>query len=165
MNYYVIVFFIVAFLFVLAPSLIRAFHRRKKSKLISRLRENWGNPIKDKDYNFSYVNVFHEIQTDKKSDKCYVLNESSINELDINQVFASIDNTHSKVGEQYLYFLLCRPRLEGDDLQKLDNEINHFSANENEREEIQFLLSKLNGFGTYFLPYIFLGEKKNANHG
>ena len=77
--------------------------------------------------------------------------------------------TYSSAGEEYLYYLLRNPQLEETYLVHMEEVIRYFDTHMEEREELQFIFSKLGKIGKFsiydYLDYLDdLGERSNRKH-
>ncbi len=99
------------------------------------------------------------------------LDEITISDLEIPELFERIDNTQSAAGEEYLWFLLCSPLANAGGAYLTDEEIGraYDSAREKERLDVQLSLKKLGRTGNYSVyEYLdrlpSLGKRSNAKH-
>lgn len=73
------------------------------------------------------------------------------NDLDMDEVFQRMDYTYSSTGQEYLYYLLRTPNTEDGELELLDKVVDYYMEHEEERVEIQLLMSDLGSTGKYSL--------------
>ena len=153
---------------LLSPRLHTKISSKRKKKVIRKLREQWGVKVKLHKQDIHLSRMFHNLKVTiysgnnvyENSNDEHLLTDSNISDLDINNLFENLDNTHSKVGEQYLYYRLCRLQLSTSFLSNFESKIERYNSIKSNREEVQYLLLKLNEYGAYFLPQLFLGKKK-----
>lgn len=91
------------------------------------------------------------------------------NDLNMDEVFQSMDGTLSSAGEEVLYALLRQPCEDPRELERFEELVTFFSEHENERIKLQLELNKL-GFTGRFSLYDYLehldilGERSNLKH-
>ena len=80
------------------------------------------------------------------------------NDLDMDEVFRSINFTESNVGEEYLYHMLRNMDCDLSKLNKQEEMISYFMENEDARLYLQMLFHKVGKYGKYsifdYLDYI-----------
>lgn len=106
------------------------------------IREHYGSKPEKKNYNWKNISYYWSeyskvIPNDEKID------EVTWNDLEMNEIFGRMNGCTSFIGEQVLYFTLHTMRKNETSSQILNEKIDYFSKNEKEREEIQYLLSRL----------------------
>ena len=126
-----------------------SFSKKLKIKRINRIIKHWRQPRLDSYYNFERIeSYFNHVK--KRYDKSdYFVDDITVNDLDLNDVFIYLDRTSSKIGQQYLYASIRHNNTK-------DREIIHtlseeFIDNPDERLKIQLLLDKLNSNKAYEL--------------
>jgi DNA mismatch repair ATPase MutS len=121
--------------------------KKKQKKHLHKIQQNWGKcnaTIRNYDLieNFAALTItapFHQLTT------------QTITDIDIHDLFAFIDRTNSKPGQQYLFNQLIKPT---DNITKLENyneQVNFFITNKAARENAQLLLLPLNHHDAYYL--------------
>jgi DNA mismatch repair ATPase MutS len=141
MNY--ILFGITALLFLVLFAFLDA--RKKKKQIIKTLKDNWGKE-KTEVINFDKASWY---STYAKEQAFHVLSHQTMADIDFDQLFAKIDRTTSKIGQQFLYNKLAKPTNSIEELKKLKDQANFFSADQAIRERIQAELVKLNSNDSY----------------
>lgn len=125
--------------------IIHHVNKGRTKKKIEAIRTAWGIPKKesfDFDSICKYADIVHE-------NKFHQLTDQTIEDIDFYGLFAFIDRTTSKVGQQFLYKKIIEPtNITTDQSERL---IDLFSNNRLLREEIQLELLKLNNNGAYFI--------------
>ncbi|WP_293313873.1 MutS-related protein [Pedobacter sp. UBA5917] len=147
MNY--ILFGIAALLLLMLFAFFDA--RKKKKQLLEDLKDNWGKektePVDfDKaSWYATYVkeNVFHK------------LSHQTMADIDFDQLFAKIDRTTSKIGQQFLYNKLTKPGNNLKELKELKDQADFFIKNPVIREKVQTALIKLNSNESYSVVLLF----------
>jgi hypothetical protein len=126
------------------------FHR-KKQKIKCQIREAYGRP-KTEDFDFDVIRRY----ADRKPKTGFqTLSEKTCNDLNFNDLFAFIDRTFSKIGQQCLYDRMRSIPEDRRELEMLEKWIDRFENNEPLRTEIQYQLQHLSGRGAYYLCDIF----------
>ncbi len=80
------------------------------------------------------------------------------NDLNMDEIFKSMNFTESNVGEEYLYYMLRNMKCDLKDLEKKENFITYFMENEEARLYLQMLYHNVGKIGKYsifdYLDYI-----------
>lgn len=97
------------------------------------------------------------------------LDDITWNDLSMDDVFKSINDTYSSAGEEVLYHTLRTPCFEEGALAHLEELIQHFSDNTEERVKLQLLLCRLGRTGRFsmydYLEHLdLLGNRSNGKH-
>ena len=141
MNY--ILFGIAALLFLL---LFAFFDKRKKKKqILADLKDQWGKE-KTEFINFDRASWY---ATYVKDNAFHVLSHQTMADIDFDQLFAKIDRTNSKIGQQFLYNKLAKPSNNQEALKHLSKQASFFTENQSIREKTQTELIKLNSNDCY----------------
>jgi MutS domain V len=149
------VYVILLILAGLAAILYLVWIRKRKAKLLSELRSNWGFPRPSSpETNFKRIGLYDRLKPDQSSRG---LDDKTWSDLDLDLVFEYIDRTTSRVGQQFLFHLLRRPRFKEEPLLKFERLINRFN-DAGLRERLQVELLRLSHKDALFLPYLFFEE-------
>ncbi len=127
--------------------------QKRKNKLASTIKENWAK-VKTDNINISKL----EWYAPSNSKKFHEIGVQTITDIDFYPLFAFINRTVSKVGEQFLHNKLKTPTNCKEELSKLDEQITFFEENSKKREEAQIELSKLSSDDAYHIA-ILLNKK------
>ncbi|MET4082844.1 DNA mismatch repair ATPase MutS [Pedobacter sp. UYP30] len=118
--------------------------KNKRAKILEKIREEWQdaktdgiNLIKLDWYMPNALKGFHEI------------NLQTISDIDFHQLFAFVDRTTSKIGQQFLFHRLKSPAKNIAQLTDLDEQATFFNDNTAIRENVQLELSKLDHEDAY----------------
>ena len=131
--------------FILVILVIHHVNKGRTKKKIDEIRTAWGNPKKES-FDFDCISKYADTV---KENKFHRLTDQTIEDIDFYGLFAFIDRTTSKVGQQFLYKKIIEPTNNiTDQSQRL---INLFSNDKQLREKIQLELLKLNNNGAYFI--------------
>ncbi|MCX2452601.1 hypothetical protein OQX61_15090 [Pedobacter sp. PLR] len=128
----------------------------KKKKVKAELAEKWGQEeIVYRDFDRIGLYNDHLVQDNEQ----HQLTAKSLEDLNINEVFSKIDRCKTKIGQQYLYYLLQNPAKELEELKQRNRFIDLFFNHKELREELEVNLLKLNKSLTYFIPNIIFDWK------
>ncbi|UXE65641.1 MAG: DNA mismatch repair protein MutS [Chryseotalea sp. WA131a] len=112
-------------------------NKRRLTKKIERLRLQWGKP-KAENFDFDAIRKYSDVA---KADSFHQITEQTIHDIDFYKVFAFVDRTTSRVGQQFLFKKLIQPGNEPKN--PLDTLIEIFASDNMLRESIQLEFSKL----------------------
>lgn len=153
--------------FVLLIFGLEAYRAKKEEKnFIARLREDYLK-LSDKTYRterFEKIDSYFRRHQEKGQ-----LDDITWNDLGMDGLFKRMNYTLSATGEEYLYYTLRTPRLEGRELERFEEKVGFFDRNPEKRVRFQFCMSRLGYTGKYSLyDYIdnldYLGERSNRKH-
>lgn len=140
-------YFILALIgFVLVILVIHHLNKGRTKRKIEEIRAVWGSPKKES-FDFDRIPNYSDTVKDYKFHR---LSDQTIEDIDFYGLFAFVDRTTSKVGQQFLYKKLLEPTNTTTD--PLESLIKLFSNDKQLREEIQLELIKLNNNGAYYIP-------------
>jgi hypothetical protein len=126
-----------------------------KHNIIRNLKSNTNN-IKTEFFNFDHIETF--FTKANIHDAFQVISDRTFKDLDFEDVFRFIDRTSSRVGQQYLYYLLrCIPA-NRERAERLEERINIFQQNPALRASVTNELSKLSERGAYHVSSLFQGK-------
>lgn len=141
---YILIFLLFAWFIAFLTYFLR---RKKLSKELKRVQADWGKQ-KTAYRNYDLVERFSEVS---ENIPFHRLNRQTILDLDIHELFAFIDRTNSKPGEQYLYNKLITPTNNIAELETFNRQVNFFAEQVKEREDAQILLAELNDPNAYYI--------------
>lgn len=128
--------------------ILLAFHlanKRRTKKRIELLRAGWGKSKTDF-FDFDNIRKYSDAVPENQFHR---LTDQTIEDIDLQGLFAFIDRTTSKVGQQFLYKKILEPgQARKNPLEELTI---LFSTNKPLRETIQLKLSKLNHTDAYYI--------------
>jgi DNA mismatch repair ATPase MutS len=124
--------------------------KARKKRWLQKLRDGWGVP-KDEDFDFNVIGRFSRLESENAFHK---LSDQTINDIDFYKLFAFLDRTTSRVGQQFLYRQVSQPTNSIDELKKFDELVNLFSKDASVREQIQFDLIKLNSYDAHSISLL-----------
>ena len=131
--------------FIIVILVIHHVNKGRTKKKIEEIRKSWGNPKKES-FDFDSISKYADTVKDSKFHR---LTDQTIEDIDFYGLFAFIDRTTSKVGQQFLYKKLLEPTDNTTDQSEVL--INLFSTDKQLREEVQLELIKLNNNGAYYI--------------
>lgn len=135
-------------------------------KFLNRLRNHYGE-LEKKEYRpEQYASIasyfIHHPEEERVDDITW-------NDLNMDEVFQSMDDTLSSAGQEVLYHVLRTPRFSGEELAHFEELVQYFTEHTQERVKIQLLLKRL-GFTGRFSLYEYLehldvlGTRSNVKH-
>lgn len=136
---------------------------KRKKKFRQSLRDNFGKMPTRK---YTMENSVHISGYFQRHEEEGQLDDITWNDLSMDDVFKRINYTHTATGEEYLYYLLRSVQQDKESLNHFEEMVQWFSEHEDERTDIQYVLSELGYTGKYSLyDYIenldYLGERSN----
>jgi hypothetical protein len=132
--------------------IIQHVNKKRAKKKVQQIRSGWGIPKVDS-FNFHAIRKYADTVKDNVFHR---LTEQTIEDIDFYGLFAFIDRTTSKVGQQFLFKKVMEPTNTTTD--PSSPLINLFTENKELREEIQLELLKLGNEDSYYISSL-LGEK------
>jgi len=144
-------------LVIIVAFIIRYLYKRSASteKQLAEIKETWGKPF-EKYRNMKLVSGYLHIGANEKN-----ISAETAADLDLENVFAFIDRTSSKPGEQLLYQKLHTLQTSGHYFATLEQDIERFSYNVDKREQTQLKLAGLNGNDSYYLTGLFSSPQQS----
>jgi DNA mismatch repair ATPase MutS len=124
--------------------------KARKKRVLQELRYNWGR-LKDEDFDFNVIGRFARLESDNAFHK---LSDQTINDIDFYNLFAFLDRTTSRVGQQFLYRQVSQPTNSVDELQKFDELANLFLNDASLSEQIQLDLIRLNSYDAHSISLL-----------
>ncbi|WP_431295242.1 hypothetical protein [Pedobacter sp. P26] len=89
--------------------------RKKKKQILKELEDSWGKE-KTEPINFDKASWYANYVKEKVF---HTLSHQTMADIDFDQLFAKIDRTTSKIGQQFLYNKLANPTNNLEELKKL----------------------------------------------
>jgi len=144
-----VILFFAAICFII---LVKYFRNRNLSKKLALIRNYWG-AIPEDVFDVKTAKLFFELNKTDFIDNSYQIENSTWNDLDMNEIFKLLNRTITPTGAQYLYYLMRQPVLSRETLKNREKLFNQFSKNQELREKIQLLLLPLKEKNAKYLPY------------
>lgn len=131
---------VVILLFLAGAGVLNYYEKGKRRKLfLERMMASWGK-IPQREY--SYDELEHIAQFFRKREKeGFYVDDITWNDLDMDRIFALINQSISPIGDEYLYELLRKPVFEEEELKERQRLLEFFSEKEMERHKVQALLA------------------------
>lgn len=148
-------------LVIIAAFIIWYVYRRSASpqKQLAEIRENWGKPL-EKYRNVKMVSAYLKLSADERN-----ISAETAADLDLENVFAYIDRTSSKPGEQLLYQKLYTLQTSAQYFAGVEQEIHTFGHDAGKRERTQLKLASLNHADSYYLTGLFSSPQQSLFSG
>ena len=148
MNGSVLLYILICLLFVWFIAFLSYYLQKKKlKKTLEKIRADWGT--QNTEYrNYDLIESFSLFTT---TIPFHQLTAQTITDIDVHDLFAYIDRTNSKPGQQYLFNKLIKPTNDIAALETFNKQVIFFTDNNNEREDAQILLSQLNRPDAYYI--------------
>lgn len=131
---------VVILLFLAGAGVLNYYEKGKRRKLfLERMMASWGK-IPQREY--SYDELEHISQFFRKREKeGFYVDDITWNDLDMDRIFALINQSISSIGDEYLYEILRKPVFEEEELKERQRLLEFFSEKEMERHKVQALLA------------------------
>lgn len=131
---------VVILLFLAGAGVLNYYEKGKRRKLfLERMMASWGK-IPQREY--SYDELEHIAQFFRKREKeGFYVDDITWNDLDMDRIFALINQSISPIGDEYLYEILRKPVFEEEELKERQRLLEFFSEKEKERHKVQALLA------------------------
>lgn len=107
---------------------------KRKKDAENAIKKAWGKRAVFNGTTECFENISHYSQKNPSESR---IDDITWNDLGMDKVFESINNTNSSVGQEYLYRMLREPVAESRKLAELDRLAGEFAANENDRLTVQ----------------------------
>ena len=128
---------IIAFIAIFA---YQAYKMRQAT--LEKIRKSFGKKPSKKYYFEEFDNISHGFYL-SENDGEYV-DDITWNDLNMDQVFKDMDNTHSSFGQEALYKLLRTTNVSDEELSERERLMEYFTSHEDERVKLSY---KFSGFG------------------
>lgn len=117
------------------------FFSKNKAAVKEQFREAYGKP-KSSSFNFPEIERYYRNQASNAG--LYIASDRTWHDLDMDEVFMYLDRTSSKVGQQFLYYLMRTIPANAQRSEHLEQLVQLFADKQELREEVQYLVSGLN---------------------
>ncbi|WP_432712310.1 MutS-related protein [Pedobacter sp.] len=142
------------FCFLLLIIFVNYKKRREFIRINRTIQDKWSKPeIADRDFNL-ISSYYYKVAND------HILSDSTAEDIDFEKLFAYVDRTNSKIGQQYLYCKLKSQENNLSSLKVLDTLVEQFKDTDL-RQALEYELSKLNKVNAYFLHELFTVNIQN----
>ena len=137
---------------ILVLLVIHYLNKRRTKNKLEQIRSEWSKPKTD---SFDFANIKRYADAVAES-KFHRLTDQTIEDIDFYGVFAFIDRTTSKVGQQFLFRKVIEPTKNNEN--KSERLIELFGKEKGLREQIQLELLKLSHNDAYYISSLLTGE-------
>ncbi len=150
---------------------LRADERRREARFLREIRSSYGKDA-SREYapgELEKLSGYYRKRNSLGGGAGFCLDDITWNDLDMDEVYASVNRCYSSIGEEYLYDLLRRPKLSGEELAERNWLADYFGRQEKEREALCLSLrhmGRIRGFSVieYMELLYSLGRRSNALH-
>jgi hypothetical protein len=149
--------YILLILSIIICIVINNIYKRRKSQIkkAAEVAGQWGKPL-DSYRNFKLIGAYLNANISDNR-----LADATAADLDVDALFAYLDRTQSKPGQQYLYSKLYTPELDQQKLVQLERNIARFNLSPDELNAISVKLSDLNHTDAWYLPDLFIRKHQS----
>ncbi|MDD5936292.1 MAG: hypothetical protein PUC65_12175 [Clostridiales bacterium] len=112
-----------------------------RNKLMYKLNKEWGD-VPTEEFTPQKIESMYAYYNAMKREKGDV-DEITWNDLDMNQIFMTINNTRSAAGEEYLFAMLHQPEFDNKKLKERNRLIEFFGSHKEERQKVQVILDRM----------------------
>lgn len=133
----------------------------RKNKLLMSLRKRWGIS-ETRETDSAEISKYFRKTTAIRESKC-VVDDRTWTDLDMDLIYSRMNQTLTIPGEQVLYALLRTPVFARKPLEERSEIINGLIKNQEKRERIQMVLSKLGKSGGNFVVDLLWDERPARN--
>jgi hypothetical protein len=141
--------------------IIRTFRELRKSKLLVSLRKRWGTSKTHETDSAEICKYFRKTAAIRESK--YIVDDRTWTDLDMDLIYSRLNQTLTIPGEQMLYALLRTPAFSRKPLKERGEIINRFVKDQEIRERVQIVLSKLGKSGGKFVVDLLWDERPARN--
>ncbi|MBY0757344.1 DNA mismatch repair protein MutS [Clostridium sardiniense] len=151
------IYIIIAVILIIGAYIYEIYKRRKR--LRERILKSYGEKIniKNAKVNFEYVRSYFR---NKKDNEKFFIDDITWNDLNMDEVFKSMNNTQTSIGEEILYCILRIPLFDKYELIWRDEIIDYFMRNSKDRFKIQFTLGEYGKKNSACITNYFKDPKK-----
>lgn len=112
-----------------------------RRKLEHKLNKEWGDVPKEEfsPQKLESMHAYYKAVKREQGD----IDDITWNDLDMNQIFYTINNTRSAAGEEVLFSMLHQPEFNSETLEERERLIQYFSRNKEGRQKVQHVLSRM----------------------
>ncbi len=132
-----LILFLVSIFLIVIFVKISIYLNRKR--LIKKMNEAWGK-FPESQYDLETAKLYSRFNQQREAKDFYTLDEETWKDLDLNELFETINRTITPIGSQILYDMLKHPRTSLDELSRREKIISSFSENVSLRQNIQIAL-------------------------
>lgn len=140
--------------------------KKYRKKILDKLYQSYGTPA---ERNYKPGEMDHIMMYYHKHPVPHQIDDITWNDLNMDQIYQTINTSCSAAGDEYLYYRLRTPVYDAGEMEKLEHKIYFFMEHEKERHDVQSAFYALGRTGKYsiyeYLEYLDdLGERKNFKY-
>lgn len=146
MEYIIAIFVILAFL----AANVYYNNKRTKERIAGEIKKNWG-AYPDVDLTperMEAIRAYYDLTKRENLD----VDDTTWNDVSMDEIFEMLDNTSCSIGEEYLYAMLRKLEYKNEVLEERESMISYYQEHEKERVDMQTALmqmGKLRGLSFY----------------
>lgn len=135
--------YLIIVLFIVFGFIYKSIYDRKnyRIKLTQKLKKEWGQ-VPEEEYTSeslrSLATYYRSIKDDRQD-----VDDITWNDVDMDSIFMLMNNTSSAMGEEYLYSLLRKVKLSGEELLERNRLMEFFQKDAEKRIQLQSALRKM----------------------
>lgn len=140
--------------------------KKYRKKILDELYQSYGTSA---ERNYKPGEMDHIMMYYHKHPVPHQIDDITWNDLNMDQIYQTINTSCSAAGDEYLYYRLRTPVYDAGEIEKLEHKIYFFMEHEKERHDVQSAFYALGRTGKYsiyeYLEYLDdLGERKNFKY-
>lgn len=140
--------------------------KKYRKKILDKLYQSYGTPA---ERNYKPGEMDHIMMYYHKHPVPHQIDDITWNDLNMDQIYQTINTSCSAAGDEYLYYRLRTPVYDAGEMEELESKIQFFVEHEKERHDVQGAFYALGRTGKYsiyeYLEYLDnLGERKNFKY-
>lgn len=140
--------------------------KKYRKKILDKLYQSYGTPA---ERNYKPDEMDHIMMYYHKHPVPHQIDDITWNDLNMDQIYQTINTSCSAAGDEYLYYRLRTPVYDAGEMEKLEHKIHFFTEHEKERHDVQSAFYSLGRTGKYsiyeYLEYLDdLGERRNFKY-
>ena len=141
-------------------------NRKCRKKILDKLYQSYGTPT---ERSYKPGEMDHIMMYYHKHPVTHQIDDITWNDLNMDQIYQTINTSCSAAGDEYLYYRLRTPVYDAGEMEELESEIQFFVEHEKERHDVQDAFYTLGRTGKYsiyeYLEYLDdLGERRNFKY-
>src|SRR5699024_3418553 len=132
----------VILLFLIGAGLLNFYEARKRRKLfLERMIASWGK-IPQREYSYEELDHISQFFRQREKEGFYI-DDITWNDLDMDRIYALINQNVSPAGDECLYEILRKPVFREEELKERQRLLEFFADRKGERHRIQALLARI----------------------
>lgn len=130
----------VILLFLAGAGLLNFYEKRKGRRIfLGKMMASWGK-IPQREYSYEELEHISQFFRQKEKEGFYI-DDITWNDLDMDRIYALINQSISPVGDECLYDILRKPVFREEELKERQRLLKFFKDNEKDRHRVQTLLA------------------------